>query len=315
MSKIKLIFAGTAEISTPLLRSLAKDDRFDVCLVITQVDKPAGRKMELSPSLVKIIAEELNLEIYQPQNINSSESIDLIKRKNADAVLVMAYGQIFSNEVLTITKNGCINVHASLLPKYRGASPIQCSIGNLENETGVSLMKMDEKMDEGDVYSQFSIPIEADDNSITLETKLAHLTSQRIPDALFVALHGNTKPIPQDDSKTTYCHKITKADGLIDWNENAKQIEAKIRALVGWPGTYTFFNEKSLKIIEGRYQKLEHENEPGTVFKADSEVVISTKNGVILPTHVQMEGKKIQSINDFINGNPDFINSKLTATP
>ncbi len=315
MNKIKIIFAGTAEISTPLLRSLTKDDRFEISLVITQMDKPAGRKMELTPSPVKTVAEELNLEIYQPQDINSSESIGLIRENNSAAILVMAYGQIFSNEVLTITKNGCINVHASLLPKYRGASPIQCSIRNLENETGISLMKMDEKMDEGNVYSQFSIPIEADDNSITLETKLAHLTSQRIPDALYVALHGNTKPIPQDDSKATYCHKITKADGLIDWNEDAKQIEARIRAFTGWPSTYTFFNGKSLKIIEGRYQKIEGENEPGTVFKADNSVTITAKNGAILPTHVQMEGKKVQNINDFINGNPDFINSKLTATP
>ncbi len=315
MNQIKIIFAGTAEIASSLLHSLAKDDRFDVCLVVTQVDKPAGRKMELSPSPVKIIAEELNLKIYQPQDINSSESINLIKGNNPTAILVMAYGQIFSKEVLIIAKNGCINVHASILPKYRGASPIQCAIGNLEKETGISLMRMDEKMDEGDVYSQFSIPIEADDNSVTLETKLAHLTSQRIPDALYVALNGNTKPIPQDDSRSTYCHKITKTDGLIDWNEDAKQIEARIRAFTGWPGTYTFFNGKSLKIIEGRYQEMESKNEPGTVFKADSSVAITSKNGVILPTHVQMEGKKVQNINDFINGNPDFINSKLTATP
>ena len=176
-------------------------------------------------------------------------------------------------------------------------------------------MKMIDKMDAGDVFSQFSIPIEADDNSITLETKLAHLTAQQIPDALYVVLNGNTKPIPQDESKATYCHKITKADGLIDWSDDVKRIEAKIRALTGWPGTYTFFNRKILKIIESSFKELENENEPGTVFKLDDSVAISTKNGVILPTHVQLEGKKVQNINDFINGNPDFINSKLTATP
>lgn len=310
MNKIKIILAGTAEIATPLLRSLSEDKRFNVCLVITQADRPAGRKMKLTPSPIKRMAEELELEIFQPESINTTESIEVIQKKKADTMVVMAYGQIFSKKILNASKK-CINIHASLLPKYRGASPIQCAISNMGKETGISLMKMSEKMDEGDVYSKFSIPIEDNDNSVTIETKLAHLTACKIPDALHIALQDNAKPIPQDESKATHCHKITKTDGLINWNEDVKIIEAKIRAFTGWPGTYTFFNGKSLKIIESRYKKLESNNEPGTVLKTDNSIAIIAKNGVILPTYVQIEGKKAQSINDFINGNPDFINSKL----
>ncbi|MBN2086793.1 methionyl-tRNA formyltransferase [Candidatus Peregrinibacteria bacterium] len=311
MEKIKIIFAGTPEISTPLLHSLAEDERFDVCLVITQQDKPAGRKMELTAPPAKKTAMELSLDIFQPENINSPDSAEIIKSKECDIMLVIAYGQIFKEEVLNAPKKGCLNVHASLLPKYRGASPIQCAIGNRENKTGISLMEMSAKMDAGDVYSQFEIQIEDDDNAITLESKLAHLSAHRIPDALYSVLKEGAKPTPQDESKATYCHKIIKSDGLIDWNEEVEKIEARIRSLVGWPGTYTFFNGKNLKIIEARLKLDEIEESPGTVFMYKNDVAIAGKNGVILPSHVQIEGKKIQSINDFINGNPDFINSKL----
>jgi len=304
---------GTADISAPLLRTLAKDNRFDIKLVVTQQDRPAGRKMKLTSSPVKIVAEELSLPIFQPENINTEENISELKKHQPDLILVMAYGQILKEEILNIPKE-CLNVHASLLPKYRGASPIQSSILNQEKETGVSLMKMVKKMDAGDVYSQFKINIDKNDNHHTLTEKLKTLTLENIPNSIIEVFSENLSSSKQDESAVTYVTKIKKSDGNINWNEDANAIDAKIRAFYGWPGTYTFFNGKRLKIVEAKRNDEENILEAGTVFKNDNAILISTGNNSIKPTILQKEGKNKQSINEFIQGNHDFIGTKLQST-
>lgn len=315
MNKIKIIYAGTPEIATPLLRSLKEDERFEVSLVITQIDRPAGRKMELAPSPVKKEAEKLEIPIFQPNNINNPESVEKIKAENPDAMIVMAYGQILSSDVLNIPKQGCLNIHASLLPKYRGASPIQSAILNQEKETGISIMKMVEKMDAGPVFGKLSTPIEKDDNAITLAAKLTHLATHQSRDIIYSASTGEISPEEQDEGSATYCVKIKKEDGNINWNEDADVIAAKIRAFAGWPGTYTYFNGKRLKILEDRSDDSEHDKDPGTVFDLNNQIAIAAKKGSVIISQLQLEGKSPQNINDFINGNPDFINSKLTSSP
>jgi methionyl-tRNA formyltransferase len=315
MNKIKLIYAGTAEIATPLLRSLKRDERFEISLVITQIDRPAGRKMEFTPSPVKKEAEKLEIPIFQPDNINDPESIKKIKAENPDVMIVMAYGQILNTDVLNIPKQGCLNIHASLLPKYRGASPIQSALLNQEKETGISIMKMVEKMDAGPVFAKLPAPIEKDDNAIILAEKLAHLAAHQSRDILYSALTEKLKPEEQDEKSATYCIKIKKEDGNINWDESSNIIAAKIRAFAGWPGTYTYFNGKRLKILEDKSDDSEHDQNPGTVFNLNDQIAIAAKKGAVVISQLQLEGKNSQNINDFINGNPDFINSKLTSTP
>jgi methionyl-tRNA formyltransferase len=314
-NKIKIIFAGTADIATPLLRSLSGDDRFEITSVITQIDKPSGRNLELKPSPVKVAVQELSLPLIQPDSINSKTTLDDIKKQNPDAMIVMAYGQILSSSVLDIPIKGCFNVHASILPKYRGASPVQSALLNNEKETGVSLMQMAERMDNGPVYTDFKIKIDESDNSLTLVDKISALAAGRIPDAIYSAIKGEIKSKIQDEKKATYCVKIKKEDGNINWSEKADRISTKIRAFAGWPGTYTFFKGRRLKIIEAESIVVKNDYDPGTVFKSDGKIFIAAAKGAIMPILLQPEGKTAQTVNDFINGNPDFINSKLTPAP
>lgn len=313
MKKISVIFMGTSGISVPLLKTLSEDSRFEIKLVVTQEDRPAGRKMELMSSPVKIIAEKLSFPIFQPKNINTEESIVELQKYNPDIILVMAYGQILKKEVLDMPKE-CINIHASLLPKYRGASPIQSSILNRDKETGVSVMKMVKKMDAGDVFVQFKIDIDNKDNSEILTEKLKKLTSNNVPDALIKAFNGDLSSKKQDEALITYVSKINKLDGNINWDEDAKLIDSKIKAFYGWPGTYTFFNGKRLKVIDAELLEGGNSSDFGIVYKNENSVLIHAKNGSIMPITVQIEGKNKQSINEFIQGNHDFIGTKLVST-
>ncbi len=258
---------------------------------------------------------KLGLPVFQPENINEKESAAKLKNLKPDLVVVMAYGQIMKPDVLKIPKYGCLNIHGSLLPKYRGASPVQNSLLNQDKETGVSLMQMAEKMDAGPVYAKFAIPIIEDDNASTLTDKLAALTAEKIPDALESIAVGKLKPEPQDESKVTFTAKIGKEDGCINWGEEAKVIDAKIKAFFGWPTAYTFFGGKRLIILSAKASDEKATLEPGTVFEENKTVKIATGKGALIPLSVQPEGKKAQPVNDFINGNPRFINSKLTAHP
>ncbi|MBU0706607.1 methionyl-tRNA formyltransferase [Patescibacteria group bacterium] len=304
MEKLKIIFVGTDEVGAELLRKLSK--LFYVVLVVTGQDKPAGRKLQLQPSPIKLVAEELELEVFQPLDINADLSVRRMANLNPDIILVMAYGQILSREVLDIPGIACLNVHASLLPKYRGASPIQSSILNMDKKTGISLMKMVSKMDAGPVYRQFELSIAVNDTSQTLSDKLAKLSAEEAPGVL-IEIEGGLQPEAQNEAKASYCGKISKSDGQIDWNHPAREVMAQMRAFDPWPGTYTFFGDKRLKILSATIHEGVPSGEPGLV-KRDG---IVCGDGLIHPLELQIEGGNTQSLHDFINGHPDFIGTRL----
>lgn len=309
MEKIKLVFIGTAEIGIPLFNELSNDSRFEIELVVTSIDRPAGRGMEPKPSPIKIAAEKSGIPVFQPIDINQSENIEKIRKAQPDIILLFAYGQILSKKVLEIPKHGCINVHTSLLPCHRGASPIQSSLLAGDMKTGISVMQMAEKMDAGPVYAQFDLPIVRDDNASTLHDKLAYLAAKKTPDVLVEIVNSSIKPKPQNEANATYCKKLSKTDGKIDWNEPAEVIVRRIRAYFGWPGAWTLWDGKVLKILSGRLNP--GQQNPGHVTKYEDKILIGTGNGLLELITVQIEGKKPVPASEFIKGYPNFIGSAL----
>jgi len=310
MEKIKLIFIGTDKIGVPLLAALHQDGRFEVGLTVTQIDKPAGRKMELTAPPVKEKAHELGLEVFQPENINSEDSLLKIREQAPDMIVLMAYGQILSKKLLDIPEYGCINVHASILPKHRGASPVQQSLLHQDETTGISVMRMAEKMDAGPVFATSKIMIEEWDDAVSLADKLAKLSAEKVPGILDEIVNADLKAEPQDHSSATYCQKIHKNDGHLDWNESADTLAAKIRAFAGWPGTFCFWDQKRVKILKAKPSDKPMTDVPGTVFM-DGGIYVACKAGALELEELQMEGKKPQLIDDFFRGYPDFMGSKL----
>ncbi len=307
--KIKIVFIGTADIGAPLLQTLSLDKRFEVKLVVTQIDKPAGRKMELKASPIKLKAEELGLTVFQPENINFEDSIKQIKKAGADMIVLMAYGQILKSGILDMPEYGCINVHASLLPKHRGASPVQQSLLHQDSETGISIMRMVKKMDTGPVYAESKMPISNDDNAISLLDKLSKLTAEKTPDILFEIVEDGLEAHHQDHQHATYCKKIHKTDGAIDWNESADSISAKVRGLAGWPGTHTFWEGKRIKILSAQSYSYDGTEKPGTIIQQGNAILVKCKKDALLLEEMQMEGKKPVSASEFVKGYKEFIGS------
>ncbi len=309
--KLPIVFIGTADIGAPLLRALSNDPRFEVKLVVSQPDKPAGRKLELQPTAIKAEALKLGVPVFQPEKINTPESLAELRKHKPEMIVLMAYGKILKKDLLDLPPMGCINVHASLLPRHRGASPIQFCLLSGDNKTGISIMRMEEGMDTGPVYALFDFPISDEDNAETVWEKIAKLTAEKTPDILVSIAEGKLKPKPQDDSKATFCSKIEKEDGLIDWTEPATTIARKVRAYAGWPGTYTFWAGKRLKIIRGTASDLTFAHEPGTVTLEKEQVRVTAGEGELILIEVQLEGKKAQPIGEFIKGHPGFVGSEL----
>lgn len=296
---MKIIFFGTPEIAMETLKILSKVPQIEIMAVITQPDKKVGRKRLLTPPPIKKLAQNLNLKILQPKN--SKELEKMLQPYKADFFVVFAFGMILSEKILKMPEIMAINIHTSLLPKYRGASPIQESLLKGDRETGVSIIKMNKEMDQGDILLIRRIAIEENDNYLTLSQRLAQLSSGLIPFILDDIKEGNLKPIPQNNNLASYCRKITKNDGKIDWNTTALEIHNKIRAYYVWPIAFTEIGSKKLKILESNYS-LEENMLPGT-FKIQGKILkIGTKEGILLPKIVQIEGKKEMDINSFING-------------
>lgn len=297
---------GTGEIGNELFLALKKDTRFELACLVTGPDKPMGRKMVLTPPKIKEGAEEMGVEVFQPTNINELESIEKIKAYGADFIVVMAYGQLLTEAILNTPKIDCLNCHTSLLPKYRGASPIQTALLNGDQETGISLMRMVKKMDAGAVYEKFKLSIQ-DENAEELSQKLAILTAKKVPEAIIKIAKGELKATEQDEVEVSYVKKISKAEGHINWNESAEVICRKVRAFYPWPSTYSFMNEKRLKILKAEYNSEKHHQPPGTITKQG----IACKEGYLVPEIIQPEGKKPQAFLEFLNGNHNAIGAKL----
>lgn len=282
----RIVFFGTPELSLPTLEALIK--HYTVVGVVTQPDKPVGRKQVLTSPPVKLLAQQHGIPVFQPRSLKQNKEsgqafLAEFKALQPDVVILIAYGKIIPKEILEIPKFGFINIHVSLLPLLRGASPIQSAILHGFTTTGATVMLMDEGMDTGPTLSQREVAIDPQETSITLHDKLKTVGAELLIETLPQYLSGELQPQQQDESQATYCKLIDKTDGEIDWSASAVDIDRKIRAFTPWPGAYTFCNNKRVKLLQAHLSPTQE----------------------LMIDHVQPEGKKPMSYADFLRGNPD----------
>ena len=300
--KLRLVFMGTPEFAVPSLKALI-DSQDNVVAVVTQPDRPKGRGRALTQSPVKELAEKQKIEVIQPPRAKEEGFIQRLKELNPDLIVVIAYGHILPKSILDIPSLGCINVHASLLPKYRGASPINWAIIEGEVETGVTTILMDEGMDTGDILLAEKTEIDKDDNYEKLQKKLSFLGAELLLETIESIKEETLKPVPQRDSDATYASLLKKEDGLINWNSEAERINNIIRGLNPWPGTFTSWSGKRLKILSGSCLNISAKDVPGTVVRKDPNgIEVATAKGVFLITKLQPENKRAMEVRDFIKG-------------
>lgn len=296
---LKVIFAGTPDFAAKHLSALV-DSEHEVIAVYTQPDRPAGRGKKLTASPVKVLAEENAIPVYQPQSLKAPEAQEKLSSLNADLMVVVAYGLILPPAVLNAPKLGCINVHGSILPKWRGAAPIQRSIWAGDAETGVTIMQMDEGLDTGDMLHIATLPITSEDTSATLYEKLAELGPQALVEV--VNDFENYTPTKQDDSQATYAKKLSKEEALINWADDAEQIERNIRAFNPWPVAWMQVEDQNVKVWSASVVPLNKGTTPGTVISANKEgITIATGRDALCITSLQIPGKKALPASDVIN--------------
>ena len=297
---MRLAFAGTPEFAIPTLKKLLRSHT--VCLVITQPDRPKGRGKIVEPPPVKIEAINNHIPVTQPDTLRDGKIHNLLKAHNLDAVVVVAYGKMIPEDMLYIPRHGFINVHASLLPLYRGASPINRAIMDGHKASGVSIMLIDKGMDSGPVYLKAEIPIEDNDDAITLAKKLSILGAEKILEVLTLIGKGEIQPKPQDHAMATYAPMLKKPEGSINWDQNPIIINNMIRGLVPWPCVLVHVNAIPLKIWKASYTIQEHELKPGTLIKEKGGIKIACRGGYIVLEKVQPAGKKIMDALAFAQG-------------
>jgi methionyl-tRNA formyltransferase len=314
---------GSPQFAVPALRQLSEAG-YEIAGVYTQPDRDAGRGRRLRPSPVKLTAEELGLSVFQPQNLRGSEAIEELRALQPDAIVVVAFGQILRPSVLQIPPQGVLNVHASLLPRYRGAAPVASAILDGLEATGVSIMLLDEGTDTGPVLAQRSELILPEDTTATLTDRLATLGAQLLIETLPGWLRGETAPRPQDEAEATVTRRIKKDDGAIDWSLPATEIWRRVRAYTPWPGAATTLGETPLQILQAWPAAGERQAEPGTVLPRQGNVelpaalpvpafAVQTGNGVLLPLVLQRSGRKALSAREFLNGERGLIGRRLGA--
>ena len=298
---MKIIFMGTPDFAVGTLRSLAEAGH-EITLVVSQPDKPKGRGHAMVPTPVKVVAEELGIPVFQPVKIR--EAKDVLEKTEADVCVVAAFGQIIPASILHMKKYGCINVHASLLPKYRGAAPIQWAVINGDKETGITTMLMDVEMDTGDMLEKTVVKLNPDETGGSLFDRLSLLGGSLILSTLGKLEKGEIIPQPQDHEKATYVKKISKSMGDIDWTMDAVSIERLVRGLNPWPSAFTRWNGRMLKIWEAKVLPDPAVKAPcGSVISAGEEgLKIQTGNGVLCVTSLQLEGKKRMDTAAFLRG-------------
>lgn len=297
---LNVIFAGTPEFAARSLQSLISS-RHNVIAVYTQPDRPAGRGQKVQSSPVKKIALNEKKPVFQPKNLDADE-IKRLKNFNADVMVVSAYGLLLPTEILTSPKYGCINIHASLLPKWRGAAPIQRAIIAGDQQTGITIMQIVEKLDAGPILLQLKCDIHSSDTGKILHDRLAELSSQEIIRALDGLQMNELIPKPQDTTQATYAKKLTKKEANINWQESALEIERKIRAYNSWPVAYSYFQGQRVRIWEAKACRDQCNKDPGTVISASNEgIAVCTGAGMLNLTSLQLSGGKIISAQDFKN--------------
>lgn len=309
MSKLNIIFAGTPDFAAQHLHALL-DCEHNVIAVYTQPDKPAGRGKKLQASPVKQLAEAHNIPVYQPKSLRTPEAQAELKALNADVMVVVAYGLILPEAILNAPKYGCLNVHGSLLPRWRGAAPIQRAIWAGDNETGITIMQMDVGLDTGDMLHKVTTPIEANETSASLYTKLAELAPSALVEVLNSLESQTFQAKKQDESQSNYAEKLSKEEAKLDWTLSATQLERNIRAFNPWPMSFLTLDvngvEQSIKVHQAAV--LPHQNKTaGTILNVDKTgIQIATQKGVLNITQLQPAGKKPISVQDFLNGRADW---------
>lgn len=299
---MKVVFMGTPDFAVEALKSVIQAGHEVVC-VVTQPDKPKGRGKEMQLTPVKQCALEHQIPVLQPVKVREAESVEALRAFGADIFIVAAFGQILPKELLTMPKYGCVNIHASLLPKYRGAAPIQWAVINGEKESGVTIQQMGEGVDTGDILLKREIVLDPKETGESLYDKLSRLGAELIVEVLPEIEAGKVVPEKQDEALSTHVGKITKAMGLIDWNKSAGELERLVRGLNSWPSAYTFLRGKTLKIWEAEVLEEKEDGEPGSVDAVTkTNVIVNTGEGKLALTSVQLEGKKRMEVKDFLLG-------------
>ncbi len=309
--KARIIFMGTPDFAVPALKALHENEE-NVVLVVTQPDRPKGRGRKRSFSPIKETAINLGYNFIQPSSIRTTEFSNHITKLNPDVIVVVAFGHILPKNILKIPNTATINIHASLLPKYRGPAPIQWAIINGEKETGITMISMDEGMDTGDILLFSTLEITPDDTSGTLHDRLANLGADLLIQTLKSFEKGDIHPIPQDHTQATYAPMLKKNDGRMNWERPAEDLEAFIRGMTPWPGAFTFHEKKRLKIFRAKAIFMDTSETPGTVIKGfPDELWIATGNGVLSILEIQGASGKRLLIKDFLRGYKLGPSSKL----
>ncbi|WP_440675509.1 methionyl-tRNA formyltransferase [Candidatus Pelagibacter sp. HIMB1593] len=297
MSK-KLVFMGTPMFAVPILKSLYQNG-YNISCVYTQPPQKSKRGQKINKSPIQGISETLNLEYRTPPVLNNEEEYNFLNSLDADLAIVVAYGQIIPKKFLSLTKMGFINIHASLLPKWRGAAPIQRSIMNLDQETGISIMRIAEKLDTGPVCNNYKIQLNENLNALEISEKLSNLAAEKILDNVDDILDGKANFIEQDHSNATYASKIQKTEGQINWDENAEKIIGKINGLYPSPGAFFMFNGERYKILKAQIGRAQ--GNPGLVLSDNLEIACGNNQSIIIK-EIQRQGKRPQNIGEFIQG-------------
>ncbi|MBU4477836.1 MAG: methionyl-tRNA formyltransferase [Candidatus Omnitrophica bacterium] len=310
-----IIFFGSSDFSVESLKLLTRD--YAVAAVVTQPDRRKGRHLHMSETPVKLFALEKGIPVLQPENVCAAAAIAELKKFKAGLFVVVSFGQKLSQEVLEIPELFCVNVHSSLLPRWRGAAPINHAIMNGDEITGVSIMKMNERMDCGDIILAKSIPI-ADDDAVALTRKLAELGAQALVEALRMIENGTARFTPQDEMYATVAKKLKKEDGLIDWQDTAENICNKVRGLVPWPCAYTYYKGKFLKILKAAIESDYAAASPGAVVSGqvigivkNKGIIVAAGNAAVSIEEVQLEGKRVTCAYDFVLGHRLSCGEKL----
>lgn len=300
---MKIIFAGTPQFAVPSLQALIDSDH-SVCAVYTQPDRPAGRGQKLTPSPVKQLAQQAGIAIYQPENFKSTEAIAELRALDADLMIVVAYGLILPQTVLDTPRLGCINVHGSLLPRWRGAAPIHRALMAGDTLTGITIMKVARKLDAGDMLYKLEYPIAPHSTSSELHDELANLGAQGLIEVVKRYAAGNTQGEAQDEALVTYAHKLEKQEALIDWHHSAIEIDRQIRGLNPWPVAQTQFNQQILRIWRAEISYETSNAAPGVILDTTHTLEVATGQGVLRILEVQLPGGKRIQARDFLNAHP-----------
>jgi methionyl-tRNA formyltransferase len=310
---VKAVFFGTAEIACPSLEALAESGFAKVAAVVSQPDRPSGRDLKLHPTAVKSLALKLEIPVLQPERARSEDFLDELRALAPDVIVVMAYGQILPKTLLEIPPHGCVNIHTSILPKYRGAAPIQWAILNGDPETGVALMKMDPGMDTGPIIAIARTPITDNDNAQTIHDRLAQIGASLLVEKLPAYIDGSLLPTPQPEG-ATHARKITKDDGRLNWSETATTLWNRVRALTPWPGTFTFIpcEPKPLLLKVWKASPISGSGAPGEILSVDKDAItVACGTGALQLLEVQREGGKRLPAREFVLGSPIRVRQRL----